>query len=414
MKKYLIFVLFLIILIINNNSKATKIEILAKVNNEIITNIDLEYRLNLALEISKIPNETKFRKQVRKQMLNLLIDETLKIQEANRYGILISSSEVYSEISRIEQKLKMPKDSLIKDFKEKNIPEIVIYNQVRGELLWNKIISYRIANNISISNKQKEDTLQNFIKNSGEVEYNISEIFISSDSQNAMASAEEKMLSIFKRANNSNFTALAQQFSDGALNIDSWVRESALNPEAKKIIEELNVGDISKPAQNSSGLRIYLLNDKRKTKKIIQNDILYNLSQIFFNTSQVDKIEIQNIKNKLLNLRENIENCSQLEAYVKKDIKSSGGSLGVLSAQSLDKRFLEVLENNLEVGKLSQAIITEDGIHSIMLCEQKKTVDLDSIKKNIEQNLRLEKINNAANLLLNDIRQRALIEINVM
>ena len=47
-----------------------------------------------------------------------------------------------------------------------------------------------------------------------------------------------------------------------------------------------------------------------------------------------------------------------------------------------------------------------------MLCEAEKTVDLDEIRKNIYQKLRIEKINNSANLLLNSIRQRALIEIN--
>ena len=67
-----------------------------------------------------------------------------------------------------------------------------MYNQIRGQLLWNKIISYRIANNISISNKQKEEALQNFIKNSGEVEYNISEIFISSSSNGSEDSARRK------------------------------------------------------------------------------------------------------------------------------------------------------------------------------------------------------------------------------
>ena len=80
--------------------------------------------------------------------------KTWKIQEAEKYGILISSEEVYSEISRLEKRLKLPKDSLIENFRRKNIPEIVIYNQIRGQLLWNKIISYRFANNISISNKQ--------------------------------------------------------------------------------------------------------------------------------------------------------------------------------------------------------------------------------------------------------------------
>ncbi len=412
MKKKITHLLFLFIFITFNNLYATKIEIVAKINNQIITNMDLEYRLNLAIEISNIPNEIKFRKQIRQQILNLLIDENLKIQEAEKYGILISSAEVYSEISRLEQRLKLPKDSLIENFRKKNIPEIVIYNQIRVQLLWNKIISYTIANNISISNKQTEEALQNFIKSSGEVEYNISEIFISHTSNNLENTSEDKIYSIYNKVDSANFTILAQQFSDGALNINNWYRESALNPEIIKTIRNLQIGDISKPIKTSSGLHIYLLNDKRKTKKIIENETLYNLSQIFFKETEANKNKIQDIKNKISNLRENLKNCSQLEEAIKKEVSSSGGSLGLLSSESLDKRFLEILEDNLQVGKLSKTIITAEGIHAIMLCDKPQTVNLDEIRKNIAQKLRIEKINNSANLLLNSIRQRALIEIN--
>jgi len=412
MKKNINYLLFLFIFIVYNNLYATKIEIIAKINNQIITNIDLEYRVNLALEISNIPNEIKFKKQVKQQILNLLIDEKLKIQEAEKLGILISSAEVYSEISRLEQRLNLPRDSLIKTFRSKNIPEIVIYDQIRGQLLWNKIISYRIANNISISNKQAEEALQNFINSSGEVEYNISEIFISHSSNDLVNSSEDKIYSIYNKVNSSNFTILAQQFSDSALNINNWYRESALNPEIINTVRSLQIGDISKPIKTNSGLHIYFLNDKRKTKKIIENETLYNLSQIYFKTTDANKNKIQDIENRILDLRENIKNCFQLEETIKKESDSSGGTLGVLSSESLNKKFLEVLEDNLPVGQLSKAIITTEGIHSIMLCEPAKTVGLDELRKNIQQNLRIEKINNAANLLLNSIRQRALIEIN--
>ena len=412
MKKKINYLLFLFIFIVYNNLYATKIEILAKINNRIITNIDLEYRLNLAIELSNIPNEIKFRKQIRQQILNLLIDENLKIQEAEKYGIFISSAEVYTEINRLEQRLRLPKDSLIENFRKKNIPEIVIYNQIRGQLLWNKIVAYRIANNISISNKQTEEALQNFIKSSGESEYNISEIFISTSSNNLENSSEDKIYSIYNKVNSSNFTILAQQFSDGALNINNWYRESVLNPEIIKTIRNLQIGDISKPIKTNSGLHIYLLNDKRKTKKIKENETLYNLSQIFFKITDNNVNEIQDIKNKIVNLKKNIKSCYQLEEAIKEEVNSSGGSLGVLSSESLDKRFLEVLIDNLQVGQLSKAIITTEGVHSIMLCEKAKSINIDEIRKNIEQKLRIEKINNAANLLLNSIRQRALIEIN--
>ncbi len=414
MKKNIKHLLFLLFFIIHNNLNTTTIQILAKVNNQIITNIDLEYRLNLAFEISNIPNEAKFRKEIRQQMLNLLIDENLKIQEADKYGILISSTEVYNEIRRLEQRLGLPKDSLIKNFREKNIPEIVIYNQIRGELLWNKVISFRITNNVTISNKQKEEAFQNYINNSGEVEYNISEIFISSTSSNKEDSSEERISSIYNKANSSNFTTLAQQFSDGVLNVNNWYRESALNSDVMKTIESLKIGEISKPIKTNSGLHIYLLNDKRKTKKIIENETIYNISQVFFKATNADQSKINAVENKLLSLRKKIKNCAQLEEAIKKDDRITGGSLGMLSSKSLDKRFLEVLEANLVVGKLSKIIVTTDGIHSIMLCESVKTVNLDDIRRDVEQKLRIEKINNAAGLLLNSIRQRALIEINSM
>ena len=47
-----------------------------------------------------------------------------------------------------------------------------------------------------------------------------------------------------------------------------------------------------------------------------------------------------------------------------------------------------------------------------MLCEPVIKVTYDNIKKNIEAQLKLNKINNGANLLLNRVRQRSLIEIS--
>ena len=59
MKKNIKLLLFIFIFILHSYLAATKVEILAKINNQIITNIDLESRLNLAIEISNIPNEAK-------------------------------------------------------------------------------------------------------------------------------------------------------------------------------------------------------------------------------------------------------------------------------------------------------------------------------------------------------------------
>ena len=115
--------------------------------------------------------------------------------------------------------------------------------------------------------------------------------------------------------------------------------------------------------------------------------------------------------------------CSESELYLKSSAATfrhlANGQRGVINKFHIDwgrslREDFEVLEDNLEVGKLSKIIVTAEGIHSIMLCETAKVVNLNDIRNNIERKLRIEKINNAATLLLNSIRQRALIEINSM
>ncbi len=391
---------------------AIKIEIIAKVNNQVITNIDLENRLNLALAISNLPGDEEIRKQLKRQILDVLIDENLKIQESGRLGILVSSDEVYAEIKRLERNLNLQTNSLVKSLKEKNISENVIYNHIRSQLLWNKIISFTIANNISVTDKQKEENLQSFIKNSGEIEYNISEIFISNSEENNTSLSQEKLEFILSEVNISNFQSIAQQFSDGAVNINNWFRESMLNNETVKQIRPLNIGEISKPIKSSIGYHIYLINDRRKTKKIVENEKLYNLSQIFYKITEDNKKDFDDYVKKLESLKISIKGCDNLEKEIKNNQYSAGGSLGVLSADSIDPKFLEVIQSGLDVGTLSKTITTKQGIHSIMLCEPEIKVSLDNLKKNLEQRLKINKINNAASLLLNRIRQRALIEID--
>ena len=104
-----------------------EIRIIAKVNNQIITNIDLENRLNLALAIAKIPDEIEVRNRLKEQVLKILIDEVLKIQEAQKFNILISSDDINNEINRLERRLGIAPNSLISTFKKKKIPETTVY-----------------------------------------------------------------------------------------------------------------------------------------------------------------------------------------------------------------------------------------------------------------------------------------------
>ena len=147
--RYFLIVIFMISSVIQT-SVSYEIKIVAKVNNEIITSIDLENRLKMALELSNLPNNNEIKEKLKPRVLDSLINETLKIQEANRLGVFVSNQEVNNQLNRLEERLKIKKNSLLKNYKQKDIPEITIINQIRSQLLWQKIIFNVIAKNVIV------------------------------------------------------------------------------------------------------------------------------------------------------------------------------------------------------------------------------------------------------------------------
>ena len=412
MKKF--YKILILVLLFPHISFSKDIRIVAKVNNEIITSIDLEGRLLMAMELSNIPDKEEIRNQLKDQVLKVLVEENLKIQEATRLGLFITSEELENAIRRLENRLGFEENTLIKNYASKNIPEITIYNQVRAQLLWQKILNVLIIKNIKVTNEQSSEAFELFLKNSGETEYNFSEIFISFSNSNDAFAAKEKINSIYSQTNFNNFLLLAQQFSDGAIinqNNNNWTIESMLNGELKEPILKLKIGEISKPFKSSYGYHIFLLNDKRITKKINADEILYDISQIFFKLSEDNKKQqIKYYKDFLSEIRVIVKGCDDLDNIINELDEGYGGRFGILDEDSIDKKFLKVL-SDLSVGELSNHVVSKDGIHSLMLCKPIQKDTINNIKENIETRLRINKINNASILLLNRIKQKSLIEV---
>ncbi len=405
------FFAFLFLCMVCLNCKAYEVKIIAKVNNEIITNIDLDNRLRMTLDLSKLPNEKEVKEKLLPRVLDSLIDESLKIQEANRLGIFVTNQEIMAQINRLEKRLNLKKNTLLDNYKKKDIPEITILNQIRSQLLWEKILYGIVIKNITISEKTILETYDILLQKSGETEYNISEIFVSTNN----IEAEQRINSIYSRVNNQNFLLLAEQFSDGVVFLgnlrNNWIRESLLNEKIKEVISQQDIGEISFPIKTSDGYHLILLNDKRKTKKIEEGQTIYDLSQILFKINNLEnsKSEIY-YKEFLLNLRSIVNGCNDLKILIEEIPEGIGGELGRIDAKNIEESFLLVLKD-LPVGKLSDAVVTKDGVHGLMLCSPVIKNSYLELKKNIEINLKNKKIDSAAQSLLSRIKRKALIEL---
>ena len=97
----------------------------------------------------------------------------------------------------------------------------------------------------------------------------------------------------------------------------------------------------------------------------------------------------------LSSLRDIVVGCNDLKKLIDEIPEGYGGELGKIDSKSIEKSFLKVLEN-LPVGILSDAVITDDGVHGLMLCSPVVNNTYEEFKNSIEGRLRNKKIDSAA------------------
>ena len=99
LKFFLIFILT-INFIVFLNAKEQNYKILKLVNDKVITNYDLEQRLQLFSLLNKQPINKDNIDQYADEMLKLMIDEKLQLEQIKKYKVQIQSEEIDDYIER--------------------------------------------------------------------------------------------------------------------------------------------------------------------------------------------------------------------------------------------------------------------------------------------------------------------------
>jgi len=273
-------------------------KILFKINNNIITSIDVEeeYRYLIALN-------DNLKKLSQNEIIEIakksIIKEKIKTIEINK---TLKNPKIPDEI--LQQILKnfytrFNFDNL-EDFKKYLISNNVKYQDVKNKIeiesLWNELIIAKFSSKIKIN---ENEIRNNLIKNQEKFSksYLLSEIFFEVSNSSQLNSTYQKIKEIIKEKGFENAAASISTSSTanqgGKI---GWIDEDTLNENLKKILSELNVNEITKPLTMPGGFIILKINEIKKkekkqnieneVKRIInfkKNDQLKQFSKIYFN-----------------------------------------------------------------------------------------------------------------------------------
>ena len=266
MSKKLVICFTLVFLIFNFKSANSKIFIKAKVNNQIITNIDVKNEKNYLLALN--PNLRNLsEKDINRYAIDSIINERIKkIEIEKRYEITVNEIVIKKIISDLYSKIGISDIEAFKNYLlNYNINLDLVKKKISIEVAWNDYIVNKFNNLILIDEekiRKKVDKLseKNFVEN-----ILLSEIiFTLKDNENL----ENKFLDIKNSINNIGFEQTAKIYSVSESKKNGgeigWVYKSQLSDKIASRIDKLNIGEFTNPITTPGGFIVLKILDKKE------------------------------------------------------------------------------------------------------------------------------------------------------
>lgn len=399
--------------------------IAATVNDEMISLLDVESRLALSIHLSDLPNTPETRSRLTRQILRSIIDEKLKLQEAQQFQITVSRSELARAQRDFERRADMKKGGLRQTIKSLGLDMSGILERLEAEIAWSKLISRRYLPTIDVSDQEVDDYLADIERNKGKPEYLVSEIFLPKDGKQNPSQIRALADRLIQQVNSgANFSAIARNFSQSASAATGgnlgWHTTGQLSREIDTAIQTMSKGQISQPIETLDGFHIVRLQAKRTVQPFREEapkpaSVTLHQAHLALPENAAPSLISETIA-RAQKITQPAKSCEDFDTLAKQTNSPLSGRLGTFTVTQLSKQ-LQDLVKTLPIGTPSAPVKSGDGIIVIMVCERKqptvKKVTPEQRRERIRDQLIDERINLAAEQYLRNLRRTAIVDIRL-
>ncbi len=260
-------ILVLIFFLFNNFSYSKiNLQIIMKINNQIVTTYDLEkessYLLALNPKLKEI-NERDLLKLAKKS----LIKETIRKSEILKYKELnLENYQINNVLNKIIQNLNFSDLSQFENYLSNfNITIDDIKEKIEIENEWKSLIYARYSKSVKIDKNDLINKIEKESKEKFSLEYNLSEIVFSKEQNISLEEHSKKILDSIKVngfENTANLFSITDTSKAGGK--IGWVKKNNLSFEINRELENLKINSYSSPIKIGNNYLILKINDMRE------------------------------------------------------------------------------------------------------------------------------------------------------
>ncbi|MDR0744541.1 MAG: peptidyl-prolyl cis-trans isomerase SurA [Holosporales bacterium] len=245
--------------------------IVAKVNSEVITNIDVINAIKFVFFSSGKKYDKVIAKLMIKSIVYLMMDSRLHQQYARSYKLKIKKEDVDERINKIAENNKMTVDDLAQKFEKLGINMEIFRKNIESRMLLSFIVEI-IGEDIGVS---KQEILEERAKIATDIKhprYHLYEIFFRVDNPKTKKLVRENAEATLKLLKDGfSFQVLSENMSQGhytgTVGDLGWVRDESLEAPVKNAVRSLKIGEFSDIIETRTGYKIIYVYDKAEPNK---------------------------------------------------------------------------------------------------------------------------------------------------
>ena len=357
--------------------------IVAIVDESVITRRELDNRIRLVrTDFEKSQRRLPDADTLERQVLEVLINESLLLQEARRSGIRISDSQLNQTMQRVARQNNLS----LSDFRLRLIADGVDYDEyresVRRELTISTLGRQYAQRNASVSDAEVDDFIERSGDSDADYEYRLAHILIAVPDAASPAQVDDaRMLAdelLARLERGEEFDSLANAFSAGDTALQGgdlgWRKEAEIPSLFTDSVLAMRPGEFAGPIRSASGYHIVYLRERRNADQVLTRQV--RSRHILIRPNEL--ISEDEARERLEELRERIlagEDFARLARLYSVDYNSGaeGGDIGWQGPGGTVDEY-EAVANRLEIGELSQPFRTQFGWHLVEVTDR-RTVD---------------------------------------
>jgi len=384
-------------------------KIAAIVNDQIISEYDLQQRMALFFASSGLSPTRETIERMRPEILQGLIDEKLQIQEATEYEIIATQEDVNRAVSFIARQNNADADQFRTLLARAGVSWNSYVDQIYAQIVWDRLVRARFRQNVNVTEGEVEDFMDRYEDNLDKPQHRVGEIFLEVDTPAEEGAVYRSAMRLVQQIRNgAKFPAVARQFSQaptaGQGGDLGWITGGELDRELDRVIRNLKVGEVSEPVRTVAGFYILAIIDRRDPNQLDPDRVTLNIKQVSMPMTGDGRKE----EAMLDQMRGKIDKCGDVEPMAK-EMGAEALDIGTVSLGDLSDDFkAELME--LEEGQSSRVTINNDVLRFIYVCDRDDNKRTMPSRDQVEQRLAGEQIGRMARRYLRDLRRDATIE----